>query len=146
MSKLLSLVLLFFGLNLWGQAPLKITWEDLSDVNFEEAYSEEVDAYFWKPTFGETPKKLEGKRVILKGFFIPFSEEENLYVLSANPFAACFFCGAAGPESVVALRVDNLGKRYNMDDILTFEGTLKLNPDDIYELNYIFLDAKVYKE
>ncbi|MGY6561659.1 MAG: DUF3299 domain-containing protein [Luteibaculaceae bacterium] len=148
MPRLLILLLFCcFSQALQAQIPQRITWEELSDVRFTEEYSQEVDAYYWKPKFGKTPLALEGKRVLIRGFFIPFSEEEKLYVLSANPFAACFFCGAAGPETVVALRVkDKLPKRYNMDDVITFVGFLKLNPDDLYELNYILEDAKVWDD
>ena len=44
-------------------------------------------------------------------------------------------CGQAGPESVMEVQ---LVKQYEgLMDQVTFKGKLKLNVDDIYQLNYI---------
>ncbi len=64
------------------------------------------------------------------------------YVLSAYPYSMCFFCGGAGPESVMGLKLKK-NRKFKTDEIHLFKGTLELNANDIYELNYILADAEV---
>lgn len=129
-----------------AEQPMELTWEMLTDVDFKDVYVEELDAYYWKPTFGKSIKDLEGKEVFITGYIIPVDLDENFYVLSRYPYANCFFCGGAGPESVVDLRFkEKEGKAYKTDERVTFKGKLKLNASDIYEMNYILEDAVEYK-
>ena len=71
--------------------------------------------------------------------------DENFYVLSRYPFANCFFCGGAGPESVVDLRFKDENRMYETDERLTFRGKLALNADDVYQMNYILEGAEEYE-
>jgi len=120
----------------------KLTWEDLTDVEFKDVYVEELDAYYWKPIFGPSVKNLEGKKFYITGYVIPVDIDEDFYVLSRYPFANCFFCGGAGPETVVDLQFSGHSPReYATDERLTFAGELKLNADDVYQMNYIIVRA-----
>ncbi len=123
----------------------ELTWRTLTDVEFKDVYVEELDAYYWKPTFGKTVKELEGKEVYITGYIIPVDYDEDFYVLSRYPFANCFFCGGAGPESVVDLRFKSKTRKYETDERLTFKGTFALNADDVYQMNYILEGAEEYK-
>ncbi len=123
-----------------------MTWEFLADVKFEREWSDDVDAYFWFPQFDEEIKALEGKEVQITGYLIPFDETNGAYVLSAFPFAACFFCGNAGPESVMGLELQKEGKKFSTDEFLTFKGKLRLNAKNIYEMNYNLEDAVPVKK
>lgn len=123
--------------------PIQVTWKILSDVEFKDVYIEELDAYYWKPEFGQQIKNLEGKEVYITGYILPVEVEDNFYVLSRYAFANCFFCGGAGPESIVDLRFKKgEGRAYKTDERLTFKGEFKLNADDVYQMNYILLDAE----
>ena len=97
----------------------------------------------YTPVFPKVVKALDGKEIIVEGFVIPFDQSGELIALSANPFAACFFCGKASPASVISMHLRNKGKRYKMDDFKKFRGTLKLNYDDPDEYYYILQDARV---
>jgi hypothetical protein len=120
----------------------ELTWQALSDVEFTDVYLEELDAYYWMPAFGAAVLASEGKDFYITGYMIPVDVDEDFYVLSRYPFANCFFCGGAGPESVVDLRFPDKGERsYQTDDRLTFKGTLRLNSDDVYQMNYILEGA-----
>ena len=123
----------------------KLTWEDLTDVEFKDVYVEELDAYYWKPIFGPSVQVLEGKKFYITGYVIPVDIDEDFYVLSRYPFANCFFCGGAGPETVVDLQFKGHSPReYATDERLTFAGELKLNSDDVYQMNYIIVGAAEY--
>jgi hypothetical protein len=123
---------------------IELTWKTLADVEFKDVYLQELDAYYWKPTFGPSVKALEGKEVFITGYLIPVDYEENFYVLSRYPFANCFFCGGAGPESVIDLRFRGEHRVYKTDERLTFKGVFKLNSTDIYQMNYILEGAVEY--
>lgn len=120
----------------------ELTWRMLTDVEFKDVYIEELDAYYWKPTFGDTVKALEGKEVFITGYVIPVDYDADFYVLSRYPFANCYFCGGAGPESVIDLRFPGKTRAYRTDERLTFKGKLALNADDVYQMNYI-LDGAI---
>ena len=123
--------------------PVKLSWEVLRDVTFKKKWYAEESVYMLYPTFGQGIQKLNGKTVELTGYVLPVDLESNTYVLSAFPFSACFFCGGAGPESVVSLKFKKSAQKYKTDERRTFRGTLKLNADNIYELNYIMADAEM---
>lgn len=125
--------------------PEELTWRTLTDVDFKDVYIDELDAYYWKPEFGPSVKALEGRDVYLTGYMIPVDYDEDFYVLSRYPFANCFFCGGAGPESVVDLRFKGKTRRYETDERLTFKGRFALNANDVYQMNYILEGAEEYK-
>ncbi|GAB3510240.1 hypothetical protein GCM10027442_18490 [Emticicia fontis] len=125
----------------WQISPQKITWKDLQDVRFKKRFNKQEGMFFLYPSFGEKVKALEGKELEIRGYIIPVNPTENVYVLSANPMAACFFCGGSGPESIIQLKLKR-AKRFATDEIWVVRGTLKLNADNIEELNYILQDTE----
>ncbi|SEJ13705.1 hypothetical protein SAMN04487995_3408 [Dyadobacter koreensis] len=124
-------------------SPLLINWKKLSDVEFTRKLNKEVNMYFLYPTFGPTVKALQGKEIQIKGYIIPVDENENIYVVSAQPMAMCFFCGGSGPESIMELQFKNKRQRFKTDEVRTVRGVLQLNPNDIEHLNYILKNAEV---
>jgi hypothetical protein len=125
-------------------APNELTWKTLTDVTFKQIYVQELDSYFWKPQFGPGVKAYEGKEVYITGYVIPVDYDDNFYVVSRYPYANCYFCGGGGPESVVDLRFSGNHRKYKTDERLTFKGKLRLNADDIYQMNYILDGAMEY--
>ena len=126
-----------------SNAQIKVTWEDLEDVQFKEKFVEEVDAYYLFPNFGSTLKKLDGKEIAIHGFMLVLDTSGEFYVLSKGPFASCFFCGMAGPETIIEVQFkDTNHRRYKMDDKVTIKGTFRLNADDIEHCNYILEAAE----
>jgi hypothetical protein len=118
-----------------------VTWQDLSKIKFTEKYFSEYDDYFLYPTFSASVKALEGKQIIIKGYFLDIVAKENIYMLSKGPMASCYFCGQGGPES--AIELDFINKpNFKTDDIVSIKGILKLNKDDIEHFNYILKECK----
>jgi len=138
---LLSLVFISFSFTLSSQTI--ITWEVLKNVDFDEVWSEEFQSYYMVPKFGKAITALDGKEIQIRGFIIPVDIVQDYYVLSANPYSSCFFCGQAGPESVMEIQMIKQYDGLRMDQVITFKGKLRLNVDDIYQLNYILEDAQV---
>ena len=128
-----------------GFSQTKITWGTLSDVRFTRKYFEEVDEFLFYPDFGSSVKALNGKEVYLKGYMLAVDPQNGVYILSRNPFASCFFCGNSGPESIVELKLEPGHPDFEMDQVVTFKGRLKLNQDDVNQCNYILEKAEVYE-
>ena len=120
-------------------------WELLSTVEIVMGYDEFMGAEVEQPKFSEQLKLREGKEVTLEGFIIPLQQEGNqdYFVLSRFPYQACFFCGAAGPETVVEVYSDR-AFRYT-DERVRVTGKLRLNGDNALHLFFILEDCEVKK-
>ncbi len=126
-----------------GEEPQEVSWQTLAKVTFNKKYLEDEDLTQWVPTFSDDVMALDGYRIKISGYVIPVDVDAEYFVLSSNPFASCFFCGGAGPETVMDLRVRKGSRRFKTDEYHTFSGTLRLNAHDIYELNYILEGAEL---
>ena len=87
-------------------------------------------------------KELEGQIVTLTGYFLNIDPKKKMYILSKGSMASCFFCGVGGPETAVELRLTS-EPPFQMDDIITVTGKLKLNAEDVRHFNYILSDCKM---
>jgi len=148
MKKLLPLLIsLCFYASAQAQKTAQIIdWKVLAKVDFVDQYFPEYEAWYLIPKFQEEVKALDQKPVIIKGYLIPMDVEGGEYALSAYPFSACFFCGGAGPESVIKLELAEKTERYETDDIVTFSGTLELNDSDVDNFNYILKNCRPLKK
>ena len=123
MKKLVIILCIAFGVQAHSQKA--ITWFDLS-VGIS-----------WKPggfgfkeaEFSPEMRALEGKQVVITGYFLTLGTSQSVYLLSKNPMASCFFCGASGPETIMELQLIDKPS-YVTDDVITAKGILRLNSDD----------------
>ena len=141
MKKSVLIVLMLIGLPIATWAQTNLTWKQLADVGFEPKFFKEYNQNLLVPVFGKTPLAYEGKEIAVTGYIIPL--DTDFFALSKNTYAACFFCGAAGPETVIELQLKpGASKRYKMDERMTFKGVLRLNDSDINHFNYILEKAE----
>lgn len=114
----------------------------LAKTKFEPKFDEKLGEYLYYPTFTADIKKLEGKEITLEGFYVPFAPEGDDYIIiSKFPMSQCFFCGGGGPESVAEVNFVKDPGRFQVDDLITVRGKLKLNADDLDHINFILTDA-----
>ncbi|MEZ4903166.1 MAG: DUF3299 domain-containing protein [Spirosomataceae bacterium] len=118
-----------------------ITWDTFRDISYQKKFNTEVGVDFLYPTFGKSVKKLNGNLIKIKGYMIPIDMEKQYYVLSKFPMSQCFFCGLAGPETILMLNLKRKYPRFKTDEKRTFCGRLRLNAANVYELNYILEEA-----
>jgi len=126
-----------------AHAQVETSWTDLMDITFKDVYLESDDMYVYYPLFKEKQKSLDGKEVAITGYIIPVDVELNQYVLSAFPFSACFFCGNAGPESVMAVYFASPDQTFKTDERVTLEGKFELNDTNVDELVYVLRNARL---
>ncbi|HRO08815.1 MAG TPA: hypothetical protein PK611_01050 [Saprospiraceae bacterium] len=120
-------------------------WKQLSKVSYKKEYDALMGFKVDRPVFGETVRALENKEIIIKGYIIPTDgyKSHKEFVFSAFPFSMCFFCGGAGPETVMEVEATE-GIKYTVEPI-TIKGVLKLNDKDINRLMFKLVRAQIVK-
>lgn len=118
-----------------------VTWKQLADVIFDRKWDEKMQMPMLYPSFSRTIKAMHGKTISISGYVIPIDAKGGTYVLSANPNSSCFFCGGAGPETIMTLKFKSGKPSFDTDDYVRFQGRLRLNEKNIYELYYNLDDA-----
>ena len=134
------IVLLVSLVSSFGIAQDQLDWDDFADVNFEPVYNEKYDVYFLMPKFGEKIQSYRGKQVSITGYFLDISGSGEVFLVSKNPMASCFFCGAAGPETVIEVSFEERPP-FRTDQVVTITGVLELNRNNVNHCNYILKEA-----
>ncbi|MBI3220906.1 MAG: hypothetical protein HYZ44_15430 [Bacteroidetes bacterium] len=133
-------ILLLTSSSAWAQPE---GWSLFAKTKFETKYNEKAAEYFLVPVFTTELKGLVGKEVALEGYYMPIDVEGNAYIiLSKYPYSQCFFCGAAGPESIaeVTFKVKPTSK-FEADQFIRIKGKVKLNESDLEHGNFLVTDA-----
>ena len=124
-----ALLLSAWGLLPGGVAPsysqTSISWDLLGRV--EVKYEQDLARNVWwmVANFEEELRAMDGQRIRIRGYLIPTSVSGNMVVVSAFPMASCFFCGGAGPESMIEV-FPSQKLRFSTDDFVELEGILHL--------------------
>jgi hypothetical protein len=122
------------------------TWKTLSKITFKKEYNEMMGFKVDVPVFSEAVLAMEGKEVDVRGYIIPVEgyKGHKEFIFSAYPYNMCFFCGGAGPETV--MEVFALESIEYTAEPITIRGKLELNTDDINRLIYILTDVVQVEE
>lgn len=118
-------------------------WDTLAKIEWKKYYEEELGFDVSEPIFSVDVLKLSGEEIEITGYIMPIDTEENYMVISRFPYANCFFCGGAGPETVMEVYMSRDKKYYNKK--VTLKGKLALNQHDFYRLVYRLEKAKVVR-
>ena len=142
MRFLIFIVFFFSVLNVQSQK--SVSWIDLTQgIAIEPAKSKEIIPSFRKAVFSSNMIALEGKEVVITGYFLVLDGAQSAYLLSKNPMASCFFCGNGGPETIIELQFSKK-PTHKMDDLVSVKGILKLNGDDPNHCYYTIEDVKTF--
>lgn len=118
------------------------TWNDFAKTKFEPKYHEKLGEYLFYPSFSAELKAMEGKEITIQGFYVPFAPEDGEYIIiSKYPMSQCFFCGGGGPESIAEVNFAKNPGKFQVDDLITVKGKLKLNADNVDHVNFILDQA-----
>lgn len=121
-------------------------WKTLAKITFKKEYDELMGFKIDVPVFGKEIQALEGKEVTIKGYIIPVEgyKSHKEFIFSAYPYNMCFFCGGAGPETV--MEVFSKEPIEYTAEAVTIKGKLELNADDINRLMYALSDVTLVEE
>jgi hypothetical protein len=139
----------FFSLaggTLLAQQPGTSIWKTLAKITFQKQYDEMLGFKVDVPVFSEDVRELEGDIVEVKGYIIPVEgyKSHKEFVFSAFPYNMCYFCGGAGPETVMEVYAEEPIK-YTAEPII-IRGKLQLNSGDINRLIYGLAEAELVKK
>lgn len=111
-------------------------WQTLARITYKKEYDEMMGFKVDVPVFSQDVIALEGQEITIKGYIIPVEDYggQTDFVFSAFPYNMCFFCGGAGPETVLKVTADE-PIPYTAEAI-TIRGILALNSTDRNELMY----------
>ena len=122
------------------------TWKILAMVTMQKVFDEEMGIDLDKPMFSKAVKKLNGTEVTMKGYILPLkaSKDQKYFILSAYPYNMCFFCGGAGPESVMEVYATKAVA--SSKKMVKLKGTLRVNYNPtIGQVLYTLKDAEIVK-
>lgn len=118
------------------------SWNEFAKTKFEPKYYEKMGEYLFYPNFPAELKAMEGKEITVQGFYVPFAPEDGDYIIvSKYPMSQCFFCGGGGPESIAEVNFAKSPGKFQVDDLITVKGKLKLNTDNLDHVNFILEEA-----
>jgi hypothetical protein len=144
LQRLFPLILLFFFCNTASYAQQKPLQEDTWKTLFEVKYGDWLASF--NPKFTDKIKALHQKTITIKGYLIPLQEQKKHtnFLLSAFPYDMCFYCGKAGPETVIEVTAKKPIKTTN--EVIILRGTLQLNSQDPNHLFYLMPDAELIEK
>ncbi len=121
-------------------------WKTLTKITYKKKFDNLMGFKIDIPVFSDQIKKLDGQTVEVKGYIIPVEgyKSHKEFILSAFPYNMCFFCGGAGPETVMEVEAIE-GVEYSAEQV-RLRGKLQLNAEDINRLMYILVDAELIDE
>ena len=105
-----------------------LTWKMLGDIK----YTRKKHATYGEVEFPQVNMKLktmQKKTVYMSGFIVPIDNKS--YALSKNVFAACFFCGKSGPETIAGIKFKGTTPKLKTDTYVTLKGTFRYNETDV---------------
>lgn len=143
-----KLVLTTFFISLFAlQVQSQNDWDSFESATFKDVFVKEFFSFKSLLVPDEQIAALEGKKFEITGYYIPVATKDNSIILSKTPFASCFFCGSAGQETVIDVRLTQPSKRnYLADDKISVKGMLKINSTDWETLSFILEDAVIVKD
>jgi hypothetical protein len=117
-----------------------LTWSLLGKIDFIKK-ADKLYGEVMFPIINPKLKAMSTKTVIMSGFIIPIDNKN--YALSKNVFAACFFCGKSGPETIVGLKFKGDLPKLKTDQYLTLKGTFRYNENDVEDWIYHIENAEI---
>ena len=120
-----------------------LTWGMLGKIKYVTKPHKDYPDGVMYPIVDPQLKAIKGKQITISGFIIPIDNVS--YALSKNVFAQCFFCGQAGPETIMGIQFKDLKKRLKTDQYVTLVGTFRYNENDIEDWIYHIDNAVITK-
>jgi len=121
-----------------ANAQQNITWGELSEVEWVEVYDSLSGIVLLEGNYSEHILSLDSIEVYISGYVIPLDVMGFGYALSRTSFASCFFCGQAGPETVMELRVKpkSVDPNRQKNTRIKFKGLLRVRESNQNGLHY----------
>lgn len=120
-----------------------LSWKLLGQIKYVKKPSPDYPEGVMFPVVNSTLKAKNKKQITMSGFIIPIDNKN--YALSKNVFASCFFCGQAGPETIMGIKFKNPNMKLKTDQYVTLTGTFRYNDSDVDDWIYHVENAVITK-
>ncbi|NBL65504.1 hypothetical protein GV828_09860 [Flavobacterium sp. NST-5] len=120
-----------------------LNWKLLGVIKYVKKMHKDYPEGVQYPIINTTLKAKNKKRIVMSGFIIPI--DNTTYALSKNVFASCFFCGQAGPETIMGIKFKGSTPKLKTDQYVTLEGNFRINETNIEDWIYHIEDAVIVK-
>jgi len=120
-----------------------LSWKLLGQIKYVKKPSPDYPEGVMFPVVNNTLKAKNKKPIVMSGFIIPIDNKN--YALSKNVFASCFFCGQAGPETIMGIKFKNPNMKLKTDQYVTLQGTFRYNDSDVDDWIYHIENAVIIK-
>ena len=120
-----------------------LTWKLLAQIKYLKKPSKDYPEGVMYPVVNSTLKAKNKKTITMSGFIIPIDNKN--YALSKNVFASCFFCGQAGPETIMGIKFKSPNMKLKTDQYVTLQGTFRYNDADVDDWIYHIENAVITK-
>lgn len=117
-----------------------IHWDLLNMLEYFEA-PHDVYGTVYLPKFDKKVKKLHHSDIIISGYLVPV--DKTTWALSKYTYAACFFCGKAGPETVLGITWKGDPGKLKMDAHVWIKGRMIVNGTDVDDWMYQLTEAEI---
>lgn len=117
-----------------------VSWKLLSELEYI-ATEHKIYGEVYLPKFSKSIKKLDKKKIIVRGYLVPV--DKISWALSKSTYASCFFCGKAGPETVIGITWKKDPGKLIMDTNAYITGTFVVNGTDVDDWMYAIKDAEI---
>jgi len=142
--KYLITLLLFTLFSLSTEAQEHISWQELAEVEWHDRYDTLTGFTLIDGIYSDHLKSLDSTEVYISGYVIPFDALGFSFALSRTSFASCFFCGQAGPETVLSLRIkpNSIEPSRQKNTKIEFQGLFRVHESNENGFHYELLNAK----
>ncbi len=128
---------------LFFSSPDTLSWKLLGIIKYIKKPNKDYPDGVMFPIVNSDLKAKNKKKIVMSGFIVPIDNVS--YALSKNVFAACFFCGKAGPETIMGIKFRGKTPRLKTDQYVTLEGNFRYNDSDVNDWIYHIEDAVIVK-
>jgi hypothetical protein len=128
---------------LFYSSPDTLTWKLLGIIKYIKKPNKDYPDGVMFPIVNSELKAKNKKKIVMSGFIVPIDNVS--YALSKNVFAACFFCGKAGPETIMGIKFRGTTPRLKTDQYVALEGNFRYNDSDVNDWIYHIEDAVIVK-
>ncbi len=86
----------------------------------------------------------ENKEIVVKGYVIPLSgkKAQSHFMFSVYPYASCFFCGKAGPETIMEVFVKEGDEISFSEKKMSIKGTFYFTSRNSNEVMFTIKNAE----
>jgi hypothetical protein len=123
--------------------PDTLSWKLLGIIKYIKKPDKDYPDGVMFPIINSELKSKNKKKIVMSGFIIPIDNVS--YALSKNVFASCFFCGQAGPETIMGIKFKGATPKLKTDQYVTLEGTFRFNDNDVNDWIYHIENAVIVK-